>query len=131
MHRIPAIQIMSGDHHRGPNIIESGRVSNLEERDLVEIIVDNGSLPSSVPAISQFEVSYMLGTERFTKSVKKGTTVEEFKESLKFIHRRSQIAAVANHEGYIIAEEDDLEEWLSRSTGKPFRVLPTKQVQCH
>jgi hypothetical protein len=71
----------------------------------------------------------MLGTERFTKSVKKGTTVEEFKESLKFIHKRSQIAAVANHEGYIIAQEDDLEEWINRTSEKPFRILPTKQVQ--
>jgi hypothetical protein len=119
---------MWGDHLRGPNIIESGRVSSLEEHDLVEIVVDNGSLPPAIPVVSQFDVSYMLGTERFTKPVKKGTTVEEFKESLKFIHRRSQIAAVANHEGHIIAEEDDLEAWLSRSTGKPFRILPAKKA---
>jgi hypothetical protein len=72
---------MWGDHYRGSSVIESGKVTSLEERDLVEIIVDDGTLPPAVPAVSQFDVTYVLGNERFTKSVKKGTTVEQFKES--------------------------------------------------
>jgi hypothetical protein len=52
IHRIPAVQIMWGDHYRGPNVIESGRVTTLEEHDLVEIIVDDGSLPAPSPTLS-------------------------------------------------------------------------------
>jgi hypothetical protein len=126
---MPAVvAIMWGDHYRGPNVIESGRVSILEDHDLVEIIVDNGTLPPALPAVTQFDVSYTIGSERFTKSVKQGTTVEEFRDSLKYMHKRHSIVGVAS-EGCPIAGEDDLEDWLHRSVDKAFQILLAKTVQ--
>jgi hypothetical protein len=58
----------------------------------------------------------------------KGSTVEEFRDSLKYIHKKHQITGIAS-EGSQIADEDDLEEWLHRSVDKPFQVLLVKHVQ--
>jgi hypothetical protein len=52
--RIQGIQITWGDHFRGGDIIERGKVTTLEEGDLVEIVVDQGTAPQP----TQIEVDY-------------------------------------------------------------------------
>jgi hypothetical protein len=60
-YRIQGIQIMWGNHYRGGDILEIGKVTTLQEGDLVEIIVDQGTAPQA----TQIEVEYEIGSEKF------------------------------------------------------------------
>jgi hypothetical protein len=53
----PALQIMWGNHLRSGDIIETGRVTTLEEADFVEILVDSGAAPT----VTHIDVRYKIG----------------------------------------------------------------------
>jgi hypothetical protein len=125
-HRIQGVQIMWGDHLRAGSIIETGKVSTLEEADFVEIIVDQGTLPSA-PA-NQVEIDYVIGNERYKINVKKGMTIEKLREKLTYIHKGRNISGIAS-EGTQIAEEDSVEDWLQRTRGIPLEVVIPRMVQ--
>jgi hypothetical protein len=57
-YRIQGIQILWGNHFRAGSILEISRVTDLEEDDLVEIIVDQGVAPQA----TQMEVKYQVGS---------------------------------------------------------------------
>jgi hypothetical protein len=115
---------MWGDHFRGGSLIETGRVSSLEEGDLVGIVVDQGA----VPLTPQIEVEYEVESQKFKIMVAKGTTIEQLRERLKYIHRGRGIYAIAS-EGSIIANEDSVEDWLQRTADIPLTAVLPKQVQ--
>jgi hypothetical protein len=115
---------MWGHHYRSGDILESGKVTSLEEADTVEILVDQGSLP---PA-TQVEVDYTIGSEHFQIQIRKGSTIEDLQQRLQFIHKNRPITGIAS-QGIQIASEDDVEEWLSRSKNHPFQILTVKSVQ--
>jgi hypothetical protein len=73
---------MWGNHYRGGDILEIGKVSSLESGDLVEIVVDQGT----VPQVTQMEVEYMVGTEKHKVYVDRSTTVEQLTQRLAFAH---------------------------------------------
>jgi hypothetical protein len=103
----PTIQIMWGHHYRAGSIIETGKVTSLEEADMLEVIVDDGKAQLQ----THVDVKYTVGTETFTASVRKGTTIGDFRESLAYTHRGKQIVGIA-FEGVEIAKEDAVDEFL-------------------
>jgi hypothetical protein len=115
---------MWGDHIRGADIIESGKVTTLEEGDLVEIIVDQGTAPQP----TQIEVEYMVGSEKFKTYVDRACTIEQLKQRLNFTHKGRGIRAIAS-EGLQIADEDPVEDWLQRTAGIPLIAVLSKKVQ--
>jgi hypothetical protein len=123
-YRIPGIQVMWGDHIREGSIIETGKVTTLDEADFVEIIVDQAPLPQS----NQVEVDYMVGTESYKITVRRGTTVEQLRDRLNLVHKGRGITAIMS-EGCQIANEDSVEEWLQRSKGIPLEAVVPKKVQ--
>jgi hypothetical protein len=123
-YRIQGIQIIWGDHYRGADIIEHGKVTTLEEGDLVEIIVDQGTAPQP----TQIEVDYEVGSERHKIYVDRTATIEQLKQRISYIHKGRGIHAIAS-EGIVIADEDPVEDWLQRSLGIPFTAILPKTVQ--
>jgi hypothetical protein len=119
-HRLPAIQIMWGGHLR------AGKVASLEEADFVEIIVDRGTL--SAAPVNQVEVVYVIGNDRNTIYVKKGTTVEELRKKLRLMHKEKSITGIAS-EGCRIADEDSVADWLQPTAGIPLEAMIPKMVQ--
>jgi hypothetical protein len=80
--RISGIQIMWGNHYRGGDIIENGKVTTLEEGDLVEVVVDQGISPQP----TQIEVDYQIEAERYKIYVDRTSTIEQLKQRLKSMH---------------------------------------------
>jgi hypothetical protein len=103
--RISGVQIMWGNHYRGGDILEISKVSTLEEGDLVEVIVDQGTAPTS----TQIGVEYMVGPEKHTVYVDRSTTIEQLTQRLSFAHKGRGIHAIAS-EGIPIAPEDPVED---------------------
>jgi hypothetical protein len=122
--RVQGIQIMWGNHYRGGDILEIGQVSSLEEGDLVEIIVDQGSAP--LP--TQVEVEYEIESKRFTICVDRSMTIEQLRKRLNYEHKGKRITAIAS-EGNPIHEEDPVEEWIQRTAGIPLTAVLPKTVQ--
>jgi hypothetical protein len=88
--RIQGIQIMWGNHYRGGDILEIGQVSSLEEGDLVEIVVDQGTAPSP----TQVEVEYEIESKKFRILVERSSTIEQLKQRLKSEHKWKRITAI-------------------------------------
>jgi hypothetical protein len=123
-YRITGIQIIWGKHFRAGSIIETGRVSELEENDLVEIIVDQGVAPQA----TQLEVKYEVGNEKHTTYVPRDTTIEQLTQRLSYAHKGRGIHAIAS-EGLVIAPEDSVEDWLQRTLDIPLTAVLPKTVQ--
>jgi hypothetical protein len=117
-------RILWGHYYRSGDIIESGKATSLEEADRVEILFDNGSRPPQ----THVDVDYVIGTERFKIRVKKGTTVEQFQESLTYMYKNRQMVGIASEDVQTSAEYS-LEDWLQRTKGIPFQVMTAKTVQ--
>jgi ribonuclease HI len=77
-YRIQGIQILWGNHYRGGSILEIGKVTTLEQNDLVEIIVDQGVAPQA----TQMEVKYVVGTEEHRTYVPRDMTIEQLTQRL-------------------------------------------------
>jgi ribonuclease HI len=122
--RIQGIQIMWGKHYRGADILEVGQVSSLEEGDLVEIVVDQGTAPSP----THVEVEYEMESRKFKILVERSTTIEQLKQRLNHEHKGKRIMAIAS-EGLTIADEDPVEDWIQRTLGIPLTVVLPKAVQ--
>jgi hypothetical protein len=123
-YRIQGIQIMWGNHYRGGDILEIGKVTTLEEGDLVEIIVDQGTAPQ----VTQIEVEYELESKKFKIYVDRSCTIEQLKQRINYLHKGRGIHAIAS-EGLPIADEDPVEDWLQRTAGIPLTAIPPKKVQ--
>jgi hypothetical protein len=106
------------------DIIESGKVTTLEEGDLVEIIVDQGLAPQP----TQIEVDYEIGSERFKVYVDRTATIEQIKQRLNYIHKGRGIHAIAS-EGLVIADEDPVEDYMQRTAGIPLTAVTPKKVK--
>jgi hypothetical protein len=115
---------MWGDHFRKGDIIENGKVTTLEEGDLVEVVVDQGTAPQP----TQIEVESMIGSERFKVYVDRTSTIEQLKQRLNYMHKGRGIRAIAS-EGLQIADEDPVEDWLQRTAGIPLTAITPKKVQ--
>jgi hypothetical protein len=113
----PALQIMWGNHLRSGDIIESGRVTTLEEADFVEILVDSGAAPT----LTHIDVRYAIGSEVFSTRVRKDATIGDLKESLTYVHRGRQIQAIA-FEGADIDQADPVDDWMGRPLNHPLVV---------
>jgi hypothetical protein len=116
--RIQGIQISWGNHYRVGDILEIGRVSSLETGDLVEIIVDQGTAPT----VTQVEVEYQIGSEKFKIYVERTMTIEQLKQRLNYIHKGRRITAIAS-EGSPIHEDDPVEDWIQRTAGIPLTAV--------
>jgi ribonuclease HI len=122
--RISGIQIMWGNHYRDGNILEIGKVTTLEEGDLVGIIVDQGAAPQT----TQIEVDYEICSEKFTILVDRSMTIEQLKQRMNFNHKGRGISAIAS-EGVPIADDDPVEDWTQRTAGIPLTAVLPKKVQ--
>jgi hypothetical protein len=115
---------MWGNHYRRSDILERGKVSSLEEGDLVEIIVDQGTAP--LP--TQVEVEYKIGDEKFKIHVERSTTIEQLRQRLNYDHKGKRITAIAS-EGSPIHEDDPVGDWIQRTAGIPLTAVLPKTVQ--
>jgi hypothetical protein len=106
------------------DIIENGKVTTLEEGDLVEIVVDQGTAPQP----TQIEVAYQIGSEKFKIYVDRTATIEQLKQRMNYMHKGRGIYAIAS-EGIQIADEDPVEDWLQRTAGIPLTAVTPKKVQ--
>jgi hypothetical protein len=79
----PAVQILWGNHYRAGTIIETGKVTSLEEADMVEVLAECGNAPTQ----THVDVNYTVGSETFKTRVKNGTTIAEFREALSYSHK--------------------------------------------
>jgi hypothetical protein len=91
-YRIHGIQIMWGNHYRGCDVLEIGKITSLEEGDLVEIVVDQGTAPQ----VTQVEVEYQIGSEKFKIYVERSMTIQQLKQRLNYIHKGRRITATAS-----------------------------------
>jgi hypothetical protein len=123
-YRIQGIQILWGNHYRAGSIFEISKVTSLEQGDLVEIIVDQGIAPQA----TQIEVKYVVGSEEFTTYVNRSTTIEQLTQRLAYAHKGKGIHAIAS-EGFTIAPEDSVEDWLQRTADIPLTAVLPKTVQ--
>jgi hypothetical protein len=123
-YRVQGIQIMWGKHWRSGTILETGKVTDLEENDLVEIIVDQGVAPQA----TQMEVKYMVGSKEFKVYVPRDTTIEQLTQRLAFVHKGRGIHAIAS-EGVPIDASDPVEDWLQRTADIPLQAVTPKTVQ--
>jgi hypothetical protein len=123
-YRIQGIQISWGSHYRGADILEIGKVSSLEEGDLVEVVVDQGA----VPLPTQVEVDYEIEDKRFKIFVNRSMTIEQLKQRLNHDHKGKRITAIAS-EGTPINDSDPVEDWIQRTAGIPLTAVLPKMVQ--
>jgi hypothetical protein len=123
-YHLQGIQIMWGNHYRGGDILEIGKITTLEDGDLVGIVVDQGKAPQA----TQIEVEYMVGPEKHKVYVDRSTTIEQLTQRLNFAHRGRGVHAIAS-EGLIIAPEDPVEDWIQRTAGIPLKAVLPKTVQ--
>jgi ribonuclease HI len=123
-YRISGIQIIWGNHFRAGSILEIGKVTDLEQDDLVEIIVDQGVAPQA----TQMEVKYTVGSEQHIVYVPRDTTIEQLTQRLAFAHKGRGVHAIAS-EGLVIAPEDSVENWIQRTADIPFQAVIPKTVQ--
>jgi hypothetical protein len=122
--RIQGIQIMWGNHYRGGDILEIGKVSSLEEGDLVEIVVDQGTAPQP----TQVDVEYEIEDKKFKIFVEGTMTIEQLRQRLNHDHKGKGITAIAS-EGSPIHEADPVEDWIQRTAGIPLTAVLPKTVQ--
>jgi hypothetical protein len=91
---------------------------------MFEVLVDDGSAQLQ----TNVEVKYSIGSEVYTTSVKTGTTIAEFRDSLSHWHKGRQIVGVP-FEGDEIAQEDAVDARITRSLNTPLQALLARLMQ--
>jgi hypothetical protein len=105
-------------------LIETGKVTTLEEADSVEVLVDSGLLPLQ----THIDVDYTIGSQSFKTLVKTGTTIGQFREAVSYSHKSKTIVGIASQDA-AIDKDDAAEDWLQRTAGLPLQAMLAKTVQ--
>jgi hypothetical protein len=108
-----------GKHFRGSSEVEEGQVSDLQDKDSVEIII-----PAEPAPAGQLEVVYNLEGETVVNrlTVKSTATMGDVRARISMAHKGKPIEALS-FEGATLAEEDNFSDWMFRSGGMPRQLV--------